>query len=101
MPKPSPARLALAKPVADPLAVLADELGDIDRELAPWRAKIAREDAVRRTLRDQHRGNAPAETITIAGTRWTVILGCKPNDAAISAHIRAGSRPITILAKAA
>lgn len=98
---PKPAVAAKSAPVADPLATLADELGDLDKELAPFKTKIARVDAIRRTLRDQHVGRPSEETFTINGKKWTVMLGCKPNDVPVSASIRKGSRPITILPKAA
>lgn len=78
------------------ISAIADELGDLNKKLAPFKAAIDRQDAVRKLLRE-HANTFPAnQTVMIAGKRWTVVLGLKPADAAISAFTRAGSRHIEV-----
>lgn len=98
MSKPKTALKVVPKVEIDPRA---DELGDLDRELAPWKAKLDRCEDLRRELRAVAADKPALEVITIHGKRWTVILGTKPNDAEIKAFTRKGSRPITIVEKSA
>lgn len=63
----------------DPLAPLADELGEIDKILSPHRTRIARETALKSQLRERaDTPPRPADAeIRIAGTRFDVILGAR------------------------
>jgi hypothetical protein len=65
------------------IAQLVDELGDIDKELAPHRLAMAREEAVRKLIR-AHYDNAPAdEPAEACGQRFVVLLGAKAIQATI------------------
>jgi hypothetical protein len=77
----SPKEKAPAVPPAapDPLAALADELGEIDRTLAPFRTRIARETALKSQMRAAvEAAEVPSDVeVRVAGTRFDVILGPK------------------------
>lgn len=67
------------KPAPSPLAALIDELGSLEKELAPLKVKISRADALRKQLREAHDGlPAAAETI-VSGERFRVIVGPRGN----------------------
>jgi hypothetical protein len=57
------------------LGDLADELGMLDQELAPVRAKLAREKALREALRDGAKTHSSTEEKIIEGRRFIVTLG--------------------------
>lgn len=65
------------------LAAIADELGDLERELAPLKPKITRADALRKLLREAHRDEPAGDSFTVAGERWTVQLGPKGNESVV------------------
>lgn len=62
-------------PPASPLALLVDEMGDLERELAPFKLKTARLEALRKSLRDSFRMQAPSGTFEVAGTRFLALVG--------------------------
>ena len=59
----------------DPRAAIVDELGAISKELAPWRLKIAREDSLRRKLRESAESWPAADGQTNEGLKFAVELG--------------------------
>jgi hypothetical protein len=67
--KKTAAAAAEARP--DPLATLADELGAIEKELAPFAGKIKRQEAIRKDIR----AKAPDSQDQIVGERFVVELG--------------------------
>jgi len=67
---PTPKKAA-AKPTADPLLALADELGQLEKDLAPHAGKIARRESLRREIRLK----TPLDRSEIAGEQFLVRLG--------------------------
>ena len=63
-----------AKAVSNEFAPLADELGALEKDMAPYAQKLARIDALRKALRAACPAKAE-ETWTITGTRFIAILG--------------------------
>jgi hypothetical protein len=66
-------------PKADPLADIADELGTLDKELGPWRGKLAREELLRKLLRNGCTAADDAEQ-SVEGRRFTINLGARGNE---------------------
>lgn len=69
-----------AKPVKAPsvdpaIAVIVDQIGDLERELSPFKSKITSLEAHRKALRALHDQCPPGDTITAAGARYVAILG--------------------------
>jgi hypothetical protein len=62
-------------PPASPLALLVDEMGDLERELAPFKLKTARLEALRRSLRDSFRKENPSGTFEVHGARFLALVG--------------------------
>lgn len=60
---------------AQQLVSQVDELGDIDKQLAPLRALISRETALRAAIRSRFEDAPANETCEAAGTRYVVELG--------------------------
>jgi hypothetical protein len=63
-------------PKTDPLAALADELGALEKELAPWKGKISRAEALRKEIRAQ----APDTQSEITGEKFLVTLGPRADE---------------------
>lgn len=63
-------------PKPDPLAPLGDELGAIEKEIAPHKAKIARAEALRKELR----AKAPETQSEIVGEHFIVTLGPRADE---------------------
>jgi hypothetical protein len=57
------------------LVDLVDELGDLERELQPWRAKFSRIEALRAALRAAFARSDVKETFRAEGERWAVQIG--------------------------
>jgi hypothetical protein len=68
------AKATLAKTAVSEFAPLADELGALEKEMAPHAQKIARIDALRKALRA---GCTTPSTVqwTVAGERFVAVLG--------------------------
>lgn len=75
-PPTPPAPAAPASPYPK-IAAMVDELGDIDRRLAPVRTLIAREEALRKNLRAAHTDHTADQEVRAAGSRFYAILGPK------------------------
>ncbi len=86
--------MAKAKPALDPLAVIADELGALEKEMSPHAQKLARIEQLRKALRAGC--TAPAgEASTINGEHFVAVLGVcamerKINFSALVKQIGAG-----------
>jgi hypothetical protein len=65
------------------LASLADELGDLEKDLAPWKAKASRAEALRASLRAAHRSSPARSIFRIEGKRWVVVLGPAANESRV------------------
>jgi hypothetical protein len=63
-----------AKPVVSQFAPLADELGALEKEMAPFAQKLARIDALRKALRAACTV-LDTEQWTVTGTRFIAVLG--------------------------
>jgi len=57
------------------LRALVDELGDLELETQPWRAKLARVEALRAALRAAFANEDPTQMYTTEGERWTCLVG--------------------------
>ncbi len=57
------------------LAAMVDELGDLEGETQPWRAKIARVDTLRAAVRAAFRDRDPTKSFQARGERWECLLG--------------------------
>ena len=71
MPKPKPV------PEIDPLGAIVDELGALDAELKPMAPKIARRDALRKTLREAFTEKSAELEYSVSGARFEAKLGPK------------------------
>lgn len=69
--------------ITSPLATLADELGDLEQELAPLKAKIKRAETLRAALRGAHKDADAAGSFTVWGARWSVLLGPCGNESIV------------------
>jgi hypothetical protein len=70
---------AAAPVVRDPLPALADELGALEKELAPLAGKITRAEALRKEIRIQ----TPDNRREIAGEKFLVTLGERGNQTVV------------------
>jgi hypothetical protein len=84
-----------------PIAAMCDELGDLEEALRPHRAKLAREKLVREALR-HHFDTAPAaDSQTVDGTRFAVLLGPRSSESSINVPEAArliGTKPFLAIA---
>jgi hypothetical protein len=60
---------------ADARAAMVDELGDLENETRPYKAKLARIEVLRKALRAPFSDQDPMKSFTVDGTRWRVVLG--------------------------
>lgn len=74
MPKPKPAQ--------SDFAPLADELGALEKEMAPHAQKLARIESLRKALREACTTPA-SEPWTVEGVRFIAMLGPRANERAI------------------
>ena len=80
-----------------PLSALVDEVGSLEKELAPWRGKLAREELLRKSIRAQY-DSAPADIpVSVEGEKFIVALGPK----ALQSTVNVGKLAKTIGAKGA
>ena len=75
---------AKAAAACKPALSMVDELGDLEKELAPFKPKIARVEAIRKALRDKYREEDSSKTFTLDGLRWQAVLGPCGNASEIS-----------------
>lgn len=79
---------AAAKPAPDPLVGQIDELGALEKELAPFKAKIARVEALRKTLRAAFADIAPLVTFEKRGGKFGLAVGACASERHINeAHL--------------
>jgi hypothetical protein len=64
----------MKKPI-DPFAAVVDEIGDLEAELAPWKQKTARLEALRKSLRDHYASEPADATFEVHGTRFLTLVG--------------------------
>jgi hypothetical protein len=62
-------------PKPDPIPAIVDELGDLDKELSPFAAKIARVEALRKALRAEYLFQAADKNFLAEGARYVVAVG--------------------------
>lgn len=65
------------------LAKMADELGAIDVELAPLRAKIKRAEGLRAALRGAFKDAPAGESFRVDGSQFAALLGPKGNESIV------------------
>lgn len=70
-PAPPPA------PVADKLAALIDELGDLEKLLAPLSPKLARHEQLKKLLRTEFASAPGDQGVEVCGLRYIAFLGPK------------------------
>jgi hypothetical protein len=68
---------------ASALAKLADELGDLELELAPLKAKFARLDAIKLAIRGAYKTASAGDAYQVDGKRWTVLVGVCGNQTVV------------------
>lgn len=73
----------LAKPLAPDFGPMADELGALIREMAPFAQKLSRIEALKKALREACTAK-PTEEWTITGKKFVAALGPKANERAIN-----------------
>jgi hypothetical protein len=66
---------AKSVPKPDPIALIVDELGDLDKELSPFAAKIARVEALRKALRAEYLFQPADQNFLAEGARYVVAVG--------------------------
>ncbi len=64
------------------LVGMIDELGDLEREVQPYRIKIARAEALRAAVRASFRG-CSEPNVAAEGKRWRVLLGPAGNQSTV------------------
>jgi hypothetical protein len=57
------------------LGPMVDELGGIEKELLPWKGKIARAEALRKALRGAVKTMPPSKELTFEGEKYVCLLG--------------------------
>ncbi len=83
-PKPQTIAPLASGPNFAALAVLVDELGELQKDLAPFIAKFARVVAIQKALREAFRNDAQDRSIVIAGQSWRAHLSACGNQSKIS-----------------
>lgn len=74
---------ATADPKLAQLAANVDELGDIEKQLAPFEAKRKRAEQLRGAIRAHFADAAADQPLEAQGTRFMVLLGPKANERSI------------------
>ena len=69
----------------DPLAAIADELGLLEKELGPWKPKLARAEMLRKALRAACDERPVEHDCHVEGARFIAWLGAKPNVRTVNA----------------
>jgi hypothetical protein len=64
-----------AKPAVSALAPIVDELGALEKKAAPWKAKLARIEELRKLLRASAADLAATATRTVAGEKYMALIG--------------------------
>ena len=86
----APRKSKQTAPAVSPLAAMVDELGALDRELAPLAPKTSRSESLRKAIR-AHFDQAPAaENQTADGIRFQVLLGARENVSSVDVAKLAG-----------
>jgi hypothetical protein len=67
-PKPKPAPASL-------IAAQIDELGALEREIAPWRPKLDRAESLRKIIRAAYNDEDAGQTFEASGERFLVSIG--------------------------
>jgi hypothetical protein len=78
-----PAKAATPKPSLEQIALASnvDELGALERELAPFKSKIARVDVLRKAIRTHYADSDAAKDFTATGEKFYVQVGPKSREA--------------------
>lgn len=61
------------------LAKMADELGELERELEPFKPKFARVEVLRAAIRSAFTRADPGRRYEVSGEHWTVLIGKSGN----------------------
>jgi hypothetical protein len=67
----------------DPVPAWVDELGALEKELAPWQAKVKRVEQLRKALRESQPGAAADRELQLQGSRFVAVLGPRGNQTII------------------
>ncbi len=93
------AQAAPKPPAPNPLAPMIDELGALERELAPYEAKASRAELLRKTIRAHYEAEPAAQEFQPAGARFIALVGAKAEKRSID--FRALAKAIGLKAYAA
>jgi hypothetical protein len=72
-----------AKPAASPFAAVADELGALEKEMAPFAQKLARIEELRKALRVGCTAK-PTEPWSVEGAHFVALLGACANQRTVN-----------------
>jgi hypothetical protein len=61
------------------LIKMVDELGDLEEEVGPWKAKLARVETLRASIRAVFARSDPGRMYQAAGERWLCLVGKNGN----------------------
>lgn len=70
-------------PALSPIAAAVDELGDLEKLLAPFKLQIARAEQLRRIVRSAFEDSPAEEEIKATGSRFVAVLGPRGNETRI------------------
>lgn len=62
---------------------MADELGTIEAELLPFKAKIKRAEGLRAAIRGAFKDSPAGESFRVDGAKWSALLGPKGSESVI------------------
>lgn len=82
MPLATTQRMTKREAASNALVAMIDELGDLEREVQPVKAKIARAEALRAAVRAAYKGRTEPN-LTAEGERWRVLLGPPGNQSSV------------------
>jgi hypothetical protein len=68
---------------ADALVSMIDELGDLETEVAPYKAKLKRADALRAAIRGRYAGAPPDAVFVVDGDRFRAVISAKGNESVV------------------
>ena len=72
-----------AQAEADALRQMVDELGTLEREIQPWRAKLARVETLRAALRAAYKTAEPWRSFRTEGQHYICLMGAAGNQSVV------------------
>lgn len=84
VPAPLATKTSAELEVVAKLAAEVDELGALEKELAPLKPKLARLELLRKSVRTRYDASPAAESFEATGQRFMVIVGARANESVIN-----------------